>query len=401
MSDPAAELLLGAVGLGVVTGTLKASSDTDDDAASSAAAAAAGGDDGGGQPAAGTRAASLPTWWLIFLNVYNLPFGFGDGLISTITFLKVLDIAGRNDAEAFQGQVQLYVGLMMHVNMGIGWWSDLGFCGKRGVACGIGRRRPFIVIGHLMMAVSVGFFALADSIWTMVAFRVWHNLGSSFCAIPMSAIGPDQVPVHQRGTMVALGELINMTWGMTVGTAVGIYLGQRCSKNDAAGHAIAMSEDCPLTSIYILALGLNALCIPLGLMALGSRPGCCTPEIEISNEQTAPLPKGLTWFQRWCLAVQGLTKSFFEPFAFQPFRLWFISGFFTSISDIMWGQFQTFWFNDIIAPHTVFFGHHLTAIAAGEIGGKKALSFAASLFKNMNDDFNKIGSRQSQEKTYH
>ena len=220
-----------------------------------------------------------------------------------------------------------------------------------------------------MVAVSVGFFAVADNLWTMVAFKVWHSLGQAFCGIPMSAIGPDQVPVHQRGRLVALGGLINGLWGMVVGTASGVYIGQLCSKNDAQGKAIGIAEECPLTSLYIISLALNAICIPLGLMALGSRPGCCTPEIEVSSEQTEALPPGGSLCRRWFLAVQGLAKSFFEPFSFQPFRMWFISQFFTSISDIMWGQFQGFWFNNLIAPHTVFFGHHLTAIAAGEIGG--------------------------------
>ena len=48
------------------------------------------------------------------------------------------------------------------------------------------------------------------------------------------------------------------------------------SKNDATGRAIGISERCPLPSLYAISISLNVLCIPLGLMALGARPGCFT-----------------------------------------------------------------------------------------------------------------------------
>ena len=49
--------------------------------------------------------------------------------------------------------------------------------------------------------------------------------------------------------------------------------------------------------------------------------------------------------------------------------MWFLGQFLTSISDIMWGVFQFIWFREMIAPHTIVFGHHLSAITAQQIAG--------------------------------
>ena len=51
----------------------------------------------------GGRQASLPTWWLIFLNSYNIPFSFGNGLVQQLIFLKVLSVAGVDDAPSSGG----------------------------------------------------------------------------------------------------------------------------------------------------------------------------------------------------------------------------------------------------------------------------------------------------------
>ena len=48
------------------------------------------------------------------------------------------------------------------------------------------------------------------------------------------------------------------------------------SENDATGRAIGISDRCPLPSLYAISITLNVLCVPLGLMALGARPGCFT-----------------------------------------------------------------------------------------------------------------------------
>ena len=77
----------------------------------------------------------------------------------------------------------------------------MGFCGSWGVRRGIGRRRPFIVIGHIMIGIGVWFFAVADSLWMMVAMSLWFSLGQNMCSIPMSGIGPDQVPVRALSAM--------------------------------------------------------------------------------------------------------------------------------------------------------------------------------------------------------
>ena len=74
---------------------------------------------GGGQVEEedGGRQASLPTWWLVFLNTYNIPFSFGNGLVQQLIFLKVLSVAGVDNAPAFQGQLTLWTGLIAHINM--------------------------------------------------------------------------------------------------------------------------------------------------------------------------------------------------------------------------------------------------------------------------------------------
>ena len=52
-----------------------------------------------------------------------------------------------------------------------------------------------------MIGIGVWFFAVADSLWMMVAMSLWFSLGQNMCSIPMSGIGPDQVPVRTRAAL--------------------------------------------------------------------------------------------------------------------------------------------------------------------------------------------------------
>ena len=64
---------------------------------------------GGGQP--GTRAASLPTWWLVFLNVYNIPCAFPQRRPISFCLLNSIDtgLGNRFIAAQIRGKGGLHV----------------------------------------------------------------------------------------------------------------------------------------------------------------------------------------------------------------------------------------------------------------------------------------------------
>jgi MFS family permease len=364
------------------------------------------------QDAAGRM--DLPRWWLLFLSAYNLPFQTGNSLITTLVPLMVQRVeverwtrikcprratasspcpagikAGNQHKVSSAGVLAFYVSLLGNAALIIGWWTDVGFCGRQCVAR-IGRRRPFILVGHAVIAVGVLLFAGASNLALLIAAQLVFSFGQQMCQVPMSSILPDIVPAHQRGEAAAWGSCVQVAWSL-LAAPIGIALGQACPT--LIGYGAHNSDDgtqhasCPLRKVVEISLLLNAACIPLGLMALGARPGCWAPEMAAAppshpsrNLAAAARRDGtVRRLQPLLRKLKGVSWSILEPFSVQPFRMMFLGQFMLCLAGIFGSCFKFFWLQELVAPHLTIGGHHLSVVAAQAIQAlfEQLASFAA------------------------
>lgn len=86
-----------------------------------------------------------------------------------------------------------------------------------------GRRTPWIVLGSLVVALALVGMAFASSIWGITVAWFFVQVAMAFVQGPFSAILPDRVPLHRRGTYAAASGIALMT-GAVVGSIVAAAL---------------------------------------------------------------------------------------------------------------------------------------------------------------------------------
>ncbi len=82
------------------------------------------------------------------------------------------------------------------------------------------KRRPFIVVGNLVAAVSFAMFSLSNDFFVLFWAHVVEGVGAAMVIGPSLALIGDSTPVQERGTKMGLFETV--TFG---GMAVGFLLG--------------------------------------------------------------------------------------------------------------------------------------------------------------------------------
>lgn len=94
----------------------------------------------------------------------------------------------------------------------------------------IGRRKPLVVIGYTMAAVSKPFFAVSDSISLIFSARLFDRIGKGIRGAPRDALIADLTPQNLRGRAYGLRQSLD-TVGAFAGPLLAIFLMTASSNN--------------------------------------------------------------------------------------------------------------------------------------------------------------------------
>jgi Na+/melibiose symporter-like transporter len=149
-----------------------------------------------------------------------------------------------------------------------------------------GRRRPWIIIGALLSALSLVLLGLAPSIPVVALGVILFQFSINIDIASLAALVPDQVPLRQRATVSAFAGL-----ALPLGTVIGLTL-------------IAQVFNGAQLSYYVLA---GVLIVILALFVL------------LVRDDTA-LPKGIMP----AFALKAFLVSFVRPLKIRDFSLTFV-----------------------------------------------------------------------------
>jgi MFS family permease len=94
----------------------------------------------------------------------------------------------------------------------------------------LGRRKPLVLLGYAMGALSKPFFAIAESVLVVYAARIFDRVGKGIRGAPRDALVADLAPEELRGRAFGLRQSLD-TVGAFVGPALAIVL-MRWSHDD-------------------------------------------------------------------------------------------------------------------------------------------------------------------------
>ena len=104
-----------------------------------------------------------------------------------------------------------------------------GACSDR-TTSRLGRRRPWLIIGTVLSAITLALMAQASSFVTLVVWWAIFHIAANALLAALAAVVPDRVPVHQRATVSALVSL-----SLPLGAVIGVPACHACRPLNAAG----------------------------------------------------------------------------------------------------------------------------------------------------------------------
>jgi len=81
----------------------------------------------------------------------------------------------------------------------------------------LGRRRPWFIAGGVLTVVDLLLMARAPSLLVVASGYIFLQIAINMIAVALSAIIPDQVPIHQRATVSGLGTGLGFLLGAVLG----------------------------------------------------------------------------------------------------------------------------------------------------------------------------------------
>ncbi len=149
--------------------------------------------------------------FLILYGVANMVIGMGTIAISTVLLpIQITSLAHGNQTSIFSLIVGIGAVAAVLTNPLVGMLSDR-------TTSRLGRRRPWLIAGGVLTVVTLLLLAIAPSLLVVTIEWVFLEIGMNFMQVALSAILPDQVPLHQRATVSAfaagLGVLLGGLFG--------------------------------------------------------------------------------------------------------------------------------------------------------------------------------------------
>ena len=270
----------------------------------------------------------LPTAWMLFQASFMAAPALSNSLVLPLLIPpRIATLVGEHHKHVALGLVASVQTAITLVGPLIGTWSDTWPCPQW--TCG--RRRPFVLLGQAGIVAGLFCMHAAPSMELLNASYQLYFTGCLFSWIPFMTILPELVPSQQRGTAAGLQSSVVLLLGF-VGNGLGMLLGENVIS---------------LALIYWVCIALHVAMLPVGLLALAERPGCC------EAEKAAPPEPPLSYGERFGRAPRGrmaILRDFVSPFRNGAFRWLFISGALGGISTILQHTFVFYWYEDVIGP---------------------------------------------------
>ena len=282
----------------------------------------------------------LPTWWLLFQQLFWLPQFLGFVLVPNILLpMQVTALAGHSGEGAALGMVNMLIQISGFTMPLIGAWSDRteSLLGIRGA------RRPFILYGQLGVLFSIYIMMRATTLTELALgnflFSALNNLPTTVYA----AVLPELVPPAQRGRAGSF-QMFMQFGGSLLGYVLGVLVGDGRLSQDRA---------------YWLLLVVNAIDIPLGMIGVGEHPGLWSAErLRFGPEERRNAVDAAAAAARWSWSVVGASrallagmKDFFAPFwkaEARTFRCFFVFSAIQTSAAQFGTQYAMYWLRDEI-----------------------------------------------------
>jgi MFS family permease len=116
-------------------------------------------------------------------------------------------------------------------------------------------RRPLVIAGPVVLAVAVAAYALANTLWILIALRLLGGIGEAALFVGAATIVTDLAPVSRRGEAMSLYSL-----GLWGGLALGPVLGE------------AVLGDARYDAVWLVAAGSSLAAAVIALTLPETRP---------------------------------------------------------------------------------------------------------------------------------
>ena len=270
----------------------------------------------------------LPPWWLLLQGSFMAAPALSNSLVLPLIIPpRITALVGQQHKHAALGLVTSVQTAITLAGPLIGAWSDKWPCPAR--TCG--RRRPFVLFGQAAIVGGLFCMHLAPTIELLNCSYQLYFTGCLFSWIPFMTILPELVPPHQRGTASGIQSSVILLLGF-IGNALGVMLGESLL---------------PLALIYWICIASHAVMLPVGIVALAERPGCC------EAEKAAPPEPPRSYAERHgrpSRSALDIVRDFVSPFRSAAFRWLFVSGALGGMSTILQHTFVFYWYEDVIGP---------------------------------------------------
>lgn len=236
----------------------------------------------------------LPTWWLFVLASWVPPQSvFWSLVLSILMPVEVKRLVGDDHKTIYLGYISTLTSLGSLWGPCIGAWSDR-------CTTPIGRRRPFMLTGAVLFLISLLVLRAATTFRVYAAGMFLFTFTACINCTPYNSILPEIVPESQRARSASISMWVNTIFTQA-SAALGVAVGQgKLSTYD----------------IYYMSGAVSIFfALPVGLVIVGGRPGCCTPEVP------APPPTSDTNSAGPCELARLRVGDFVSAFRYRPF-LW-------------------------------------------------------------------------------
>lgn len=210
-------------------------------------------------------------------------------------------------------------------------------------------RKPVLLLGAAIFAVSPALYVLVGSLWPFMAVRLLHGLGIAAFTTAYTALVADLAPPARRGEAIGLSGVTN-NLGMLFAPALGAYI------LDLWGYGAHFALSAGITAISLLLL------LPV-----------VEPSREMDAESVGPSLRAVARMRPVWVASLGITGlavaygavlSFLPPFGEEQ-RLSAVGGYYTAFAlAMMAAQASAGWLSDRVGRRAVAIpGMILTVVA--------------------------------------